>query len=294
MGGPCAQSCDLASSRRLVSRWKGSLDLVQPRQKQAGDYLRLLDQRAAGEDQRRQFRFVAIDLDVISNLLGIADEIDGRRTGVENIERRPGGDACEESPLKPQLFKLWQTAIEQRLDPTLPLGVGRLEGGEALLPLRSPLHRFFQLGDDRFDASLLEHRIEMRFGLYAVRPNNDACECAKIGETAALFCRCCASAVELRLDPVDSTEHRQIAVDDSPGVNEASSAVARAPQRYRVVSGRRDREGRIWKIALGAGGVAAMELSPVGFAQDVSVVVRRGDAVSLHDVVAAVDEIHEH
>ena len=117
MRGLCAQLLNQPFlPARFVPRCKGSLDLVEPRQKQPGDRLRLLDQRPAGEDQRRQFCRVAIDLDVISDPFRIADEIDCRRTGVENIEWRPGRYACEESPLEPQLFKLWQTTIEQRLD----------------------------------------------------------------------------------------------------------------------------------------------------------------------------------
>src|SRR5258708_5896019 len=75
------------------------------------------------------------------------------------------------------------------LIPALALHVRRLESGEALLPPGPALHRFFQLGDDRFHASLLEHRIEMRFSLLALRPDDHACERAKIGETAALVCR---------------------------------------------------------------------------------------------------------
>jgi hypothetical protein len=46
-----------------------------------------------------------------------------------------------------------------------------------------------QLGDERFDAGLLEHRVETRFGLFGLWADNDTCGRAKIGETAALVFR---------------------------------------------------------------------------------------------------------
>jgi hypothetical protein len=84
-----------------VAAGKGSLDLIEPREQELRDCLCFVDQWPAREDKRRQLYLVAIDLDVIGNPLGIADEIDCGRARVENIERRPSGDAGEEAPLKP-------------------------------------------------------------------------------------------------------------------------------------------------------------------------------------------------
>jgi len=84
-----------------VAAGKGSLDLIEPREQELRDCLCFVDQWPAGEDKRRQLCLVAIDLDVIGNALRIADEIDCGRARVENIERRPSGDAGEEAPLKP-------------------------------------------------------------------------------------------------------------------------------------------------------------------------------------------------
>jgi hypothetical protein len=39
------------------------------------------------------------------DVVGIADEIDGGRTGIENIERRPCGDSGVEPPFEAQLLR---------------------------------------------------------------------------------------------------------------------------------------------------------------------------------------------
>ena len=74
--------------------------------------------KASRRDQRRQFRPFAIDFHFVSDLRGSPTRL-GRRQPASKVQLATGPWRS----LEPLLFKLWQTAFEQRFHPNLALGI---------------------------------------------------------------------------------------------------------------------------------------------------------------------------